>query len=253
MITCVADILAPEVAEATVHVLRFAGSTVSCNLSQTCCGQPAFNAGFVHQAAKVARPTLKALVEELDRGAEVIVVPAASCATMIRKFWVELFERVGDTEALAEAERVAGHTWELSELLDEYPQVLGELQLAAHTRVALHQSCHLLREPHVATGSAELLAAIAGCEVVEWEGSECCCGFGGTFSVKLPKTSVALVDDQLQGLKESDAEVVVGCDSSCLLHLRARAEAVGNPIEVAHLAEVLAAALPRRSVPSAAT
>lgn len=244
MITCVADVLAPEVAEATVRVLRAAGSSVYCNLAQTCCGQPAFNAGFVHQAAKVARPTLNALADDLDQGAEVIVVPAGSCATMVRKFWAELFETVGDAEATEKARRVAEHTWELSELLGEHPGALGDLQLPAPTRVALHQSCHLLRELRVESQPTGMLDKTGGCNLVDWEGGDRCCGFGGTFSIKLPEASVAMADEKLRALRDSDAEVIVGCDSSCLLHLRTRSEAVDTQVEIAHIAEVLAAALP---------
>lgn len=255
MITCVADIVAPEVAEATVRVLRAAGSWVSCDLSQTCCGQPAWNAGFAEQAATVARPTLEALVAELDRGAEVVVVPAGSCATMVRLFWAELFEIVGDARAAGQARRVARHTREVSELLGSDPEALaslsslGPLRLPEPTRVALHQSCHLLRELHVHTQPRDLLAAIDGCELVEWDGSDRCCGFGGTFSVKLPETSVAMADEKLQSLRDCDPDVLVGCDTSCLLHLRTRAEALGTPVRVRHVAEVLSDALPQPGQP----
>lgn len=243
MITCVGDILAPEVVEATVEVLRAAGGWVSCDLSQTCCGQPAWNAGFAEQAATVARPTLAALVAELDRGAEVIVVPAGSCTTMIRLFWAELFEIVGDGEAAEQARRVAEQTRELTELIGGDPARLGPLRLTPPLRVAFHQSCHLLRELHVSSQPRNLLQAIEGCELVEWEGADRCCGFGGTFSVKLPEVSVAMADEKLESLQACEPDVVVGCDTSCLLHLRARAEALGTPVEVCHVAEVVSDAL----------
>lgn len=243
MITCVGDIVAPEVVEATVRVLRAAGGWVSCDLSQTCCGQPAWNAGFAEQAATVARPTLGALVAELDRGAEVIVVPAGSCATMIRLFWAELFEIVGDTEAAEQARRVAEQTREVFELLGGDPSRLGRLRLDEPLRVAYHQSCHLLRELHVSSQPRNLLEAIEGCELVEWDGADRCCGFGGTFSVKLPEASVAMADEKLRSLQACEPDVVIGCDTSCLLHLRARAEALGTPVEVRHLAEVVSDAL----------
>lgn len=252
MITCVGDVLAPEVVEATVRVVRAAGCWVSCDLSQTCCGQPAWNAGFAEQAATVARPTLQALAAELDRGAEVIVVPAGSCATMIRLFWAELFEIVGDHEAAAQARRVAERTREVSELLGADPGLLGDMALDpgeqfgrdAHTiRVALHHSCHLLRELHVSRQPVDLLDAIDGVELVEWDGSDRCCGFGGTFSVKLPEASVAMADDKLRTLRACQPDMVVGCDTSCLLHLRTRAEALGTPVRVRHVAEVVSDAL----------
>ena len=246
LITCVVDVVAPEVGEAAVRLLRASGCTVTCDLSQTCCGQPAWNAGFADEAATVARTTLAALETELDRGADLVVVPAGSCATMVRLYWPELFEIVGDLEAAERARRVGERTRELTELLAERAAALPELRLWNPKRVTLHQSCHLLRELHVADQPAELLARVEGCELVEWSGSDRCCGFGGTFSVKLPEASVAMADEKLDDLASLSPDMVVGCDASCLLHLRTRAEARETPvqIEVRHLAEVLADALP---------
>lgn len=243
MVTCVADVVAPEVAEATVRVLRAVGYPVTCDLEQTCCGQPAWNAGFVEHAATVARATVQALGAELERGADTVVVPAGSCATMVRTFWVELFELAGDPETGALARQVADRTWELSELLALDPAALGPLEVP-HTRVALHRSCHMLRELRIESQPAELLDAVEGCEQIVWEGADRCCGFGGTFSVKLPEVSVAMADDKLRSLAEQAPDLVVGCDASCLLHLRSRAETAGTPVTVRHVAEVLADALP---------
>ena len=107
LVTCVVDLLEPEVGEASVRVLRAAGCEVTVNLAQTCCGQPAWNAGHAREAARVARTTLKALEDELADGAEAVVVPAGSCAAMVKVFWPELFSVVGD-EASAERARVVG-------------------------------------------------------------------------------------------------------------------------------------------------
>ena len=251
LITCVVDVLAPEVGEAAVRLLRAAGCDVSCDLSQTCCGQPAWNAGFTDEAATVARPTLAALESELDRGAEVVVGPAGSCVTMVRLFWPELFELVGDQESAERARRVAGRTRELSELLAERADRLPPLRLAGaggaggpRHRLALHASCHMLRELHVVDQPAALAGLVEGCEVLAWEGSDRCCGFGGSFSVKLPEASVAMADDKLRGLADAAPDELVGCDTSCLLHLQTRAERMGTAVQVRHLAEVLAGALP---------
>lgn len=244
LITCVVDVVAPEVGEATVRLLRAAGCAVSCDLGQTCCGQPAWNAGFATEAAAVARPTLDALEAELERGADVVVVPAGSCATMVRLFWPELFTVTGDPVAAERARWVGGRTRELSELLSERSNALPELRLTRTTRVALHQSCHMHRELHLTRQPGELLGRVSGCEPVDWSSADRCCGFGGTFSVKLPETSVAMADEKLAELQAVQPDVVVGCDTSCLLHLRTRSEALGTPVEVRHLAEVLASALP---------
>jgi L-lactate dehydrogenase complex protein LldE len=245
LITCVVDVVAPDVAEASVRLLRAAGCDVTCNLDQTCCGQPAWNAGFADDAAAVARTTLAALEADLDEGADVVVVPAGSCATMVRKFWPELFEVVGDHDAAARARRVGERTRELSELLDERAEQLPPLRLDRPVQIALHESCHMLRELRIVDQPAALAERVDGCKVVEWAGSDRCCGFGGTFSVKLPETSVAMADEKLRALDAAaDADLLVGCDTSCLMHLQSRAEAEGRPVHVRHLAEVLAAALP---------
>ncbi len=246
LITCVVDVIAPDVGTATVRLLRAVGCEVTCNLAQTCCGQPAWNAGFAEDAARVARTTLAALEGELDDGAEAIVVPAGSCATMVRVFWPELFEVVGDHDAAARARRVGAQTRELSELLAERADRLPALRLHRPVQVALHESCHMLRELRIAEPPRVLASAIEGCQVVGWEGSDRCCGFGGTFSVKLPEASVAMADEKLHALAAGapDADALVGCDTSCLMHLQSRAEATGRPVHVRHLAEVLAAALP---------
>lgn len=246
MITCVVDVVAPDVAEAAVRVLRASGCEVTCNLDQTCCGQPAWNAGFAADAARVARATLAALEADLDAGADTVVVPAGSCATMVRVFWPELFEVVGDHDAADRARRVGERTSELSELLAERSDRLPPLRLGRPVRVALHESCHMLRELRIVDQPAALAAAVDGCEVLGWDGSDRCCGFGGTFSVKLPEASVAMADEKLRALADGApaAEVLVGCDTSCLMHLQARAEATGRPLHVRHLAEVLAAGLP---------
>ena len=249
LITCVVDIVAPEVGEAAVRLLRAASCTVSCDLSQTCCGQPAWNAGFAEDAAAVARPTLAALEAELGRGADYVVVPAGSCATMVRLFWPELFEIVGDPDSAARARRVAERTREWSELLAERVEHLPELRLDLPRRVVLHQSCHLLRELDVTHQPADLLAQVAGCETVEWTGADRCCGFGGTFSVKLPEASVAMADEKLRALVGVNPDMVVGCDTSCLLHMRGRAEALGAPVEIRHVAQVLQDALPAGTAP----
>jgi L-lactate dehydrogenase complex protein LldE len=244
MITCVVDVVAPEVGEASVRVLRAAGCDVSCNLAQTCCGQPAWNAGFAREAARVARATLGALEAELDRGADAVVVPAGSCATMVRQFWPELFDVVGDADSAARARRVGAHTYELCELLASRADAMPPLRLDRPVRVALHQSCHMLRELRIVDQPASLLEAVDGCTPTAWDGSDRCCGFGGTFSVKLPEASVAMADEKLRALSVVEPDVVVGCDTSCLMHLQTRSDATGGAIHVRHLAEVLAAALP---------
>ncbi|MBA2281850.1 MAG: (Fe-S)-binding protein [Acidimicrobiia bacterium] len=237
-VTCVVDVLAPEVGDAAVALLRAAGHTVTFDPDQTCCGQPAWNAGHARPAADVARASLVALERELADGADVVVVPAGSCAAMIRIGWGELFRAVGDEPTAQRAERVAARTRELTEAVAEMGP--PPLALPTPTRVAVHQSCHLLRELRVRPDA--VLGAVDGCELVAWPDGERCCGFGGLFSVTLPEVSEAMADEKLRSLP--DCDVVVSADQSCLVHLRGRAESTGRAprTRFAHVAELLAEA-----------
>jgi L-lactate dehydrogenase complex protein LldE len=236
-VTCLVDLFEPEVGVAAVRVLRAGGCEVTCPSGQTCCGQPAWNTGHAEPAARVARTTLDAL--EADGGT--VVVPAGSCATMIRVFWPELFEVVGDHEAAERARRVGARTQEFSELVATLE--LPPLEVASRRRVAYHHSCHMLRELDLERPPLDALDRVQGCEVVSWSADTRCCGFGGLFSLKLPETSVTMADDKLTSLAEADPDELVGCDTSCLLHLRSRAEHEGHPVHTRHLAQVLAEAL----------
>jgi L-lactate dehydrogenase complex protein LldE len=242
LVTCLVDVFEPEAGMATVELLEAVGYEVVVPLAQTCCGQPAWNSGFSPDAARVARTTLDALAAELDAGVEAVVVPAGSCATMVRRSWPELFDLVGDTATAARARAVAARTFELTEWLAGHP--LPALATPEPQRVVWHHSCHLLRELGVRDQPLDLLDVVDGCERAEWADSERCCGFGGLFSVKLPETSEAMADQKLDSLADTGTDLVVGADSSCLVHLRTRAEARGRPIRTSHIAELLAAALP---------
>lgn len=239
--TCTVDLLEPDVGVAVVRVLRAAGCQVSCPSGQTCCGQPAWNAGFADEAAKVARTTLDALEAEQ---ADAVVVPAGSCATMVRIFWPELFEITGDHAAADRARRLGTKTREFCEFVAD--RELPPLAVDRSRTVAYHHSCHALRELRVEHQPLDLLDSVDGVTRVEWAASQRCCGFGGLFSFKLPETSVAIADDKLASLAEAGADCVVSADSSCLLHLRSRAAHEGRPITTRHVAQVLAEALDAR-------
>jgi L-lactate dehydrogenase complex protein LldE len=234
--TCVVDLFEPDVGVAAVQVLRAAGCEVSCPSGQTCCGQPAWNAGFAEDAAAVARGTLDALADE---PADAVVVPAGSCATMVRVFWPELFEVVGDHPRAEKARQLGERLFELTEFVDQHRPAL---RADHHEVVAYHHSCHMLRELRLQEPPERLLDAI-GCERATWPADQRCCGFGGLFSFKLPETSIAMADDKLASLDGTDVATIVGSDTSCLLHLRGRAEHEGRRVEVRHIALLLAAAL----------
>ncbi|HEX9890251.1 MAG TPA: (Fe-S)-binding protein [Nitriliruptorales bacterium] len=231
--TCVIDTVAPDVGTATVRVLRRLGYEVTVPADATCCGQPAWNAGFAEQAAKVARTTLAALDQA---PADVVCVPAGSCATMMRVFWAELFELVGDHAARHRAEALAGRVREFSELVADHAD---ELEGRHEATVGYHHSCHMLRELGIRAQPEALLDRVEGLERAEWDGDDRCCGFGGLFSVKQPELSIAMADDKLNSLLDSGATELVGCDQSCLMHLEGRLRSRGQTMPVRHLAEVL--------------
>jgi L-lactate dehydrogenase complex protein LldE len=237
-VTCVGDLVEPDVPAATVEVLRACGATVSVPDGQTCCGQPAWNAGFAREAATVASTSLDALEQALAGRATDVVVPAGSCTAMIRLYWPTLFDAVGDTGRAERARRVGERVVELTEWVAARSGSLPPLAAAEPTAVAYHRSCHMQRELHVTDEPLALLGRVAGCEVVEWEADDRCCGFGGTFSVKLPEVSAAMADEKLDTLPEGVVEVV-GADASCLLQIRSRAEHRGLPVTTRHVAQVL--------------
>ncbi len=227
--TCLADTLRPGLAARVVALLRRRGAAATVARKVTCCGQPAYNAGFAGDARRVARRTLRSLA----RTSGDIVVPSGSCAAMMAHHWPALFE--GSRDA-ATAREVAGRVVELSQWLAARDDVPTAGVAAAP--VAYHGSCHLVRELGARDDATAVLDA-AGVEVRLPERADLCCGFGGTFSVKLPGVSTAMADEKLDTLAATGAERVVGCDLSCLTHLEARARARGLALSFDHLAEVV--------------
>jgi len=225
-ITCLADQFYAEAGVAAVRLLRALGVEVDFPPGQTCCGQPAYNAGYLPEARAVARHTL-----EVFRESEYVVLPSGSCTSMVHRY-PELF--AGHTpyrEAVALKER----TFELSQFL---VRVLGVTQLGEGlkgVRVAYHHGCHALRELGIREEPL-LLLQNAGAELVPWEAAEECCGFGGLFSVKLPEVSLSMADRKLETL---EAEVLTSTDAGCLLHLSGRLENRGQKVRVAPLATLL--------------
>jgi L-lactate dehydrogenase complex protein LldE len=225
--TCVGDQLYAEACADTVRLLRHVGVTVDFPPGQTCCGQPAYNAGRRAEAARMMRHTLDVL-----EGTEHVVLPSGSCAGMIRCFYPVLADGPDGARAAALAER----THELSQFLVD---VLGVGTLGTGLRgrrVAYHHSCHALRELGVREAPLSLLRGV-GAEVLPWIADEECCGFGGLFSSKLPEVSAGMADRKLDTLP--DADVVTSTDGGCLLQLSGRAarRRVGPPF--VHLASLL--------------
>ncbi|MDQ2960926.1 MAG: (Fe-S)-binding protein [Candidatus Dormibacteraeota bacterium] len=227
--TCLVDQLRPDIGAAVFGVLRRYGYRPVPVRGGTCCGQPAWNTGLTTAARRVARHTLRALAATTGP----VIVPSGSCATMMIEFWPELFRGTRDeAAAIAAAERVT----ELSAFLG--PHAASSRVADGHNRVVYHDSCHMLRELGIHDAPRRLLAA-DGITVVDLDGAELCCGFGGTFSVKLPEISTAMADEKLDAVVATGVRRIVGCDYSCMLHLQGRAERRGLDIDARHIAEVL--------------
>ncbi|MFY9341910.1 MAG: (Fe-S)-binding protein [Planctomycetota bacterium] len=229
--TCLGDQFWPEVVHATATVLERAGCTVTFDPAQTCCGQPAFNSGFQADARSVARH----FVEVFER-ADAVVAPSGSCVAMVHRY-PELFR--DEPAWRARAEHVAHKTFELSAFLVRELRVT-ELGARLAARVAWHDACHGLRELGLRDEPRALLRAVRALELVELATGEACCGFGGTFAVKFPELSTAMLDHRLSGLDAQPVDVLSAVDSSCLMQIRGRLQRQGSRVRAMHLAEILA-------------
>ncbi|WP_228281945.1 (Fe-S)-binding protein [Rubrobacter marinus] len=234
-VPCYVDQIYPGVAVATVRVLRSLGIEVSYPEGQTCCGQPAFNSGFFREARSVAGHLMG--VFENDRS-DYVVCPSGSCSAMVAHYYPVLFEeRRGERER---AEALAGRVRELSDFLVNVAGAeASDLGSRFEGRAVFHAGCHQRRELGVLEEPRRLLGGVEGLELLEWENEELCCGFGGTFSVKMPQVSTAMADEKVKALEGSGADTLVSCDSSCLMHLGGRLARKGHGTRVMHLAEVL--------------
>jgi L-lactate dehydrogenase complex protein LldE len=231
-VTCILDTLYPETGEAVVRVLKRAGARVSFPPGQTCCGQPAFNAGLRAQARKMAVQTIRAF--EPYPGP--VVVPSGSCAAMIRRSYAELFAE--DPEWLLRALALADRTFEFSEFLVD---VLGVTDLGAQFegRLTYHSSCHLLRGLGVDQQPRALLAAVHKADFVELPNTGDCCGFGGVFSLEHPEISNAMLERKITNLEISGASVVVSCDAGCVTNINGGLHRRHKTQRAVHIADIL--------------
>jgi L-lactate dehydrogenase complex protein LldE len=231
-VTCIVDTLYPETGEAVVRVLEKAGVEVSFPPGQTCCGQPAFNAGLRKQARQMAIQTIQAF--EPYPGP--VVIPSGSCAAMLRHSYAELFAQ--DPVWLPKALALARRTYELTEFLVD---VLGISDLGARFdhRLTYHSSCHLLRSLGVDHQPKALLAAIQGAEFVELPDTTDCCGFGGVFSVEHPEISTAMLKRKIANIDATGADYIVSCDAGCLTNINGGLHRMHKPQRAVHIADLL--------------
>jgi L-lactate dehydrogenase complex protein LldE len=234
-VTCIIDSLYPHIGEAVVKVLNRCGIQVEVPNGQTCCGQPAFNAGMRFQAREIAIHTIQ--VFEKTNGD--IVIPSGSCCSMIRYSYLELFS--GDDLWFTRANMLASRCYELSEYLVDK---LGVVDLGASfpSVIAYHASCHLLRELGVNRQPRQLLRSLHDTKFVELPGSEECCGFGGVFSVEHPEISNEMLERKIRNIETSGASVIVSCDAGCITNINGGLHRRGKPQRLMHIAEILASA-----------
>jgi L-lactate dehydrogenase complex protein LldE len=234
-VTCLADLFRPSVAFASIKLLEEAGCEVDVPLQQTCCGQPAYNTGALADTRPLAKKVIEAFAEY-----PYVVAPSGSCAGMIKHHYPVLFEEFPDWHG--RATELASRTWEITSFLVEVMKFQPpELDTGGRT-VTYHDSCAGLREMGIKQQPRQLLES-CGIEVSELEGTEVCCGFGGTFCAKMPEISEKMVTDKLDSAVATGADMLLGGDLGCLLNIAGRASRTGEHIEVRHVTEVLAAEL----------
>jgi L-lactate dehydrogenase complex protein LldE len=236
-VTCIVDMIYPNTGLSTVEVLERLGIKVDFPEGQTCCGQMGFNAGYRDDATAVAKHFLKAF-----KDSEVIVAPSGSCVAMVRHFYPQLFE--DDPHLKAEMERITSITWELTEFLVDG---LGITNVGAAldrpVRVAMHDACHGLRSLGLDRQPRALLQNVRNLEFVELPGADQCCGFGGLFAIKMPDVSGAMLNDKINNINATDADVIVTCDASCLTQMNGGLSRQKSAKRVVHIAEILAGKL----------
>jgi L-lactate dehydrogenase complex protein LldE len=236
--TCLVDQLFPHVGLAAVDVLERSGVEVTVPAGQTCCGQPAFNAGFTDEARAMARHT----VDVLSREDTPVVVPSGSCADMLIHHAPELLADQGPYATRARA--LAARTYEFTRFLVD---VLKRTDCGACARgaVTYHPSCHGLRGLAIDHQPQALLNGVDGIDIHPLRDAETCCGFGGLFAVKMSGLSGAMLDRKLDCIEESGADTVVATDMSCLMHIAGGLRRRESRVRVRHLAELLAARAPK--------
>ena len=233
-VTCMVDQMWSNVGTSCVSVLRRAGCEVEFDERQTCCAQPAFNTGYRNEARRVAKRFIE-IYEESK--AEAIVSPSGSCTAMVHHF-PELFNE--DPKWRERAKAIAARTHELSSFLIRVLKV-DDVGASWQGTLTWHDACHGLRDLNIKSEPRALIRKVRGAELIELDNAEACCGFGGTFAVKYPEISVAILDQKLEAIERSGVDAVVSGDASCLMQIGGRLSRRGSQVKVMHLAELLAA------------
>ncbi|HEY5368708.1 MAG TPA: (Fe-S)-binding protein [Hanamia sp.] len=229
-IPCFVDQLYPQTAFNMVRVLEKACCDVSYNTNQTCCGQPAFNAGFFEEAKNVATKYLK----DFD-GTDYIVAPSASCVGFVRNYYSKLFE---DSSHHNHVKDLSSNIFEFTEFLTKILKI-ENFGAELNVKATYHDSCAGLRECKIKEGPRSLLSKVKGLKLVEMADTETCCGFGGTFAVKFDTISNAMADQKINHAIDTGASHIISTDLSCLMHLQGIITKKELPLTTMHIADVL--------------
>lgn len=231
-VTCLADLFRPRAAFAAIKLLKQAGCTVEAPRAQVCCGQPAFNSGDAGDARTLARNVIDAF-----EGFDYVVAPSGSCAGMIRIHYPELFD--GDAVQRPRAENLAARTHELTSFLVDVLKFRPK-GVRLEASATYHDSCSGLRELGVERQPRALLSAVEGLSLKPLPDAQSCCGFGGTFCVKYPAISNAIVDEKAQAIESTGADLLLAGDLGCLMNMAGKLRRRGSRVRAFHVAEILA-------------
>jgi L-lactate dehydrogenase complex protein LldE len=228
--TCLVDMFQSNVGKATVELLERLGCDVDFPDSQVCCGQPAYNSGYT----KESKEAMKRMITTFE-DANYVVSPSGSCAYMFYEY-PHIFKN--DPVWEEKAKKLANKTYELTQFIVDVLKI-EDVGATFEADVTYHTSCHMTRLLGVKEAPITLLKHVKGLTFTELPGKEQCCGFGGTFSVKMAQISEQMVDEKICHVEETGAEYVIGADAGCLMNIGGRMERLGKPIKVLHIAEVL--------------
>ncbi|AJD90374.1 Fe-S oxidoreductase [Jeotgalibacillus malaysiensis] len=229
-ITCLADVFYPGVGKDTVEVLERLGCEVDFPEKQTCCGQPAFNSGYHKDTKKVAKHTIETFAHS-----DYVVLPSGSCASMIHEYH-ELLKDEPEWQVRAKA--LSDKTYEFTQFLVHVLKV-EKVDAKLDANATYHTSCHMTRLLKEKEAPFRLLENVEGLNLETLPNREACCGFGGTFSVKMAQISEQMVDEKVRHIEDTKAEVLIGADCGCLMNIGGRIERKGKPVKVMHIAQVL--------------
>ncbi|MEE9913890.1 MAG: (Fe-S)-binding protein [Deltaproteobacteria bacterium] len=235
-IPCMVDLFLPEIAEASYNLLKHLGVHPVYHPEQTCCGQPAINAGYLQQARKAAKHFIDVFGAD-----DVVVSPSGSCVCTVKYHYPELLS--GEPDWLVRAEELAERTYELSQYIVD---VLGidDCDAAFNGKVAYHESCHILRGLGVDAQPKKLISGVKGADIVALAGADSCCGFGGEFANDYPDISGAMVKEKCDNYLESGADILLLCEPGCLLNIGGYLGRNYPGKKVMHLAQFLETSLP---------